>query len=107
MYSCYSCYSMLECWNLFSKVKLSISVLFYLFVHRLLGIFLIFVGVELPLCIGVIVVTLSWNAMTIFYGQVEYKRSVLFICSQATTYFLHFGAVELSLCMAVIVVTLS
>ena len=56
MYSCYSCYSILECFNLFSGVKLSISVLFYLFVHRLLDIFLILVCVELSLCI---VVTLS------------------------------------------------
>ena len=59
MYNCYSCFSILECYNLFSEVKLSISVLFYLFVHRLLDIFLILVGVELPLCIVVIVVTLS------------------------------------------------
>ena len=59
MYSCCSCYSILECYNLFSVVKLSISVLFYLFVHRLLDIFLIFVGVELSLCIVVIFVTLS------------------------------------------------
>ena len=58
MYSCYSCYSVLECYNLFSAVKLSISVLFYLFVHRLLDILLILVGVELPLRIVVIVVTL-------------------------------------------------
>ena len=59
MYSCYSCYSLLECCNLFSRVRLSISVLFYLFFHRLLDIFLILMGVELPLCIVVIVVTLS------------------------------------------------
>ena len=59
MYSCYSCYSILECFNLFSGVKLSISVLFYLFVHRLLDIFLILMRVELSLCIVVIVVTLS------------------------------------------------
>ena len=59
MLSCYSCYSFLECFNLFSEVKLSISVLFYLFVHKLLDIFLILVGVELSLCIAVIVVTLS------------------------------------------------
>ena len=59
MYSCYSCYSILECYNLFSKVRLSISVLFYFFVHRLLDIFLILVGVELSLFIVVIVVTLS------------------------------------------------
>ena len=66
MYSCYSCYSILEYYNLFSEVKLTISVLFYLLVRRLLDIFLIFVGVELPLCIVVIVVTLSWNAITYF-----------------------------------------
>ena len=66
MYSCYSCYSILECFNLISGVKLSISVLFYLFVHRLLDIFLILVGVELSLCIVVIVVTLSTNAITCF-----------------------------------------
>ena len=59
MYSCYSCYSILECYNLFSEVKLSISVLFYLFVQRLLDILLILVAVELSLCIVVIVVTLS------------------------------------------------
>ena len=59
MYSCYSCYSILECYKLFSKVKFSISILFYLFVHRLLDIFFILVGVELYLCIVVIVVTLS------------------------------------------------
>ena len=59
MYTCYSCYSLLECYNLFSEVKLSISVLFYLFVQRLLDIFFILVGVELSLCIVVIVVTLS------------------------------------------------
>ena len=59
MYSCYSCYSILECYNLFSEVKSSISVLFYLFVHRLLDILLILVGVELSLCRVVIVVTLS------------------------------------------------
>ena len=59
MYSCYSCYSILECYNLFSGVKLSLSVLFYLFVQRLLDIFLILVGVELSLCIVVRVVTLS------------------------------------------------
>ena len=59
MYSCYSCYFLLECFNLFSKVKLSIIVLFYLFVQRLLYIFFILVGVELSLCIVVIVVTLS------------------------------------------------
>ena len=59
MYSCYSCHSVLECFNLFSGVKLSISVLFYIFVHRLLDIFLILVGVELSLCIVVTVVTLS------------------------------------------------
>ena len=59
MYSCYSCYSILECYNLFSEVKFSISVLFYRFVHRLLDIFLILVGVELYLCIVVIVVTPS------------------------------------------------
>ena len=58
-YSCYSCYSILECYNLFSAVKLSISVLFYIFVHRLLDILLILVGVELLLCIVVIVATLS------------------------------------------------
>ena len=58
MYGSYSCYSILECYNLFSEVKLSISVLFYLFIHRLLDIFLILVGVELSLCIVVIVVTL-------------------------------------------------
>ena len=55
----YSCHSILECYDLFSGVKLSISVLFYLFVHRLLDIFLIFVGVELSLCIVIIAVTLS------------------------------------------------
>ena len=59
MYSCYSCYSLLECYNLFSKVRLSINVLFYLFVQRLLDIFLILVDVELSLCIVVRVVTLS------------------------------------------------
>ena len=59
MYSCYSCYSIQECHNLFSEVKLSVSVLFYLFVQRLLDIFLILVGVELSLCIVVTVVTLS------------------------------------------------
>ena len=59
MYSCYSSYSILECYNLFSEVKLSISVLFYLFVQRLLDIFLILVGVELSLCTVVMVVTLS------------------------------------------------
>ena len=59
MYSCYSCYSILECYNLFSEVKFSISVLFYLFLHRLLDIFLILVGVELYLCLALIVVTLS------------------------------------------------
>ena len=59
MYSCYSCYSILECYNLFCMVRLSISILFYLFVHRLLDIFLIFLGVELSLCIAVTVVTLS------------------------------------------------
>ena len=59
MYGCYSCYSILECCNLFSGVKLSIRVLFYLFVHRLLDIFFISMGVELPLSIVVIVVTLS------------------------------------------------
>ena len=41
------------------------------------------------------------------YGQVEYKRSLLFICAQATRYFPHFGGVELSLCIVVIVITLS
>ena len=69
MYSCYSCYSILECYNLFSGVKLSISILFYLFVQRLLDIFFILVGVELSLCIVVIVVTLSWNAITYFLGS--------------------------------------
>ena len=59
MYSCYSCYSILERYNLLSGVKLSISILFDSFVHRLLHIFLILVGVELSLCIVVIVVTLS------------------------------------------------
>ena len=59
MYSCYSCYSILECYNLFCMVRLSISVLFYLFHQRLLDIFLILMGVELSLCIVVIVVTLS------------------------------------------------
>ena len=59
MYSCYSCYSILEWLNLFSGVKLSISVLFCIFVHRPLDIFLILVGAELSLCIVVIVVTLS------------------------------------------------
>ena len=59
MYRCYSWYSILQCYNLFSRVRLSISVLFYVFVHRLLDIFLISVGVELSLCIVVIVVTLS------------------------------------------------
>ena len=55
----YSCYSILECYDLSSGVKLSISVLFYLFLHRLLDIFLILVSAKLPLCIVVIVVTLS------------------------------------------------
>ena len=64
MYSSYSCYSILQCNNPSSAVKLSISVLFYLFVHRLLDILLILVGVELRLCIVLIVVTLSWNAIT-------------------------------------------
>ena len=59
MYSCYNCFSILESYNPFSGVKLSISVLFYLFVHRLLVNFLILVGVELSLFIVVIVVTLS------------------------------------------------
>ena len=58
MYSCYSCYFILECYDLFSGVKLSLSVLFSLFVHRLLDIFLILVGVELSFCIIVIIVTL-------------------------------------------------
>ena len=58
MYSCYSCYSIIECYDF-------------------------------------------------FFSQVEYKHSVLFICSQATRYFLRFGGVELSFCVAVIVVTLS
>ena len=53
-----NCYSILECYNLFSEVKLSISVLFYLFVHRLLDIFLILVGVELSLCIVVVALLL-------------------------------------------------
>ena len=66
MYSCYSCYSILECYNLFSEVKLSISLLFYLFVNSLLDIFLILVGVELSLSIVVIVVTLSEYAITCF-----------------------------------------
>ena len=30
MYKGYSCYSILECYNLFSGVNMSISVLFYL-----------------------------------------------------------------------------
>ena len=59
MYSCYSGYSILEYYNLFSGVKLSISILFYLLFQRLLDIFLILVGVELSLCIVVIAVTLS------------------------------------------------
>ena len=59
MYSCYSCYSILECYNLFSGVKFSISGLFSLFVLRLLDLFLILVGVEPSLCTVVIVVTLS------------------------------------------------
>ena len=59
MYSCYSCCSILECYNLFCEVRLSISILFSLFVQRLLVIFLILVGVELSLCIVVRVVTLS------------------------------------------------
>ena len=56
MYSCYSYYSILECYYLFSEVKLSISTLFYLFVYNPVDIFLILVGVELSLCV---IVTLS------------------------------------------------
>ena len=59
MYSCYSCYSILECCYLFSEVKLSVSVLFYLLVRRLLDIFLILMVVEASLCIVVIIVSLS------------------------------------------------
>ena len=59
MYSCYSCYSILESCYLFSEVKLSISALFYLFVHRLLDIFFILMVVEASLCIVVIIVSLS------------------------------------------------
>ena len=56
MYSCYSYYSILECYYVFSEIKLSISAFFYLFVHRPVDIFLILVGVELSLCV---IVTLS------------------------------------------------
>ena len=47
----HSCYFILECSDLFSLVKLSISILFYLLVHRLLDIFLILAGVELSIFI--------------------------------------------------------
>ena len=69
MYCCYSCYSILECYNLFCEVKFSISVLFDVFVQRLPDISFILVGVELSLCIVVIVVTPSWNAITYFLGS--------------------------------------
>ena len=59
MYSCYSCYSILESYNLFSEVKLCLSFLFYLFVQMVLDISLFLLGVELSLFIVVMIVTLS------------------------------------------------
>ena len=52
------------------NVSLDLSTIYF--------ILLILVGVELPLCIVVIVVTLTQNVLPVFWSQVEYKRSVLF-----------------------------
>ena len=38
---------------------------------------LVLVGVELPLCI---LVTLTWNALTCFWSQVEYKIVPFYLC---------------------------
>ena len=63
------CYSILQCYNLFSGVKLSIrSCCFICWSSQCLLdssdiILLVFMGVELLLCLAV---TLSWNAMTCF-----------------------------------------
>ena len=82
MYSCYSRCSILECYNLFSEVELSIRLLHFIllswmafcrsfecfvrFVNFASLILLIIVGVELLLCTVVIVIALSWNAITFF-----------------------------------------
>ena len=108
MYSCYSCYSILECFNLFSGVKLSISVLLYLFVHRLTRYFPHFGGCRAFFVYSCYSCYSILECFNLFSG-VKLSISVLFyiFVHRLLDIFFILVGVKLSLCIVVIVPTLS